>query len=424
MNQELGIQYDKNKFWIIKSKIEANAGFTIINKKDCQKLSALIEQQNYGNISVSTIYRFFLNNKLEQTPYLYTLNIFSKFCGFENWADFNREIICNIQNLEKEPVYEDKSNHKSLIKCCLLTKSFDALELFFNSNKGDFSKEEFRIYGREVYEEITSDEEVKTENFKEIFSNHYIQLSVIVYILSFKFITNNIENGISRIADLCKNKKFEYYILLNLILLKNYVDNSKDYLTRKCLSDLYNKDILLKIENSEINPVIFDRYLCCYLIHLKFNNLDQTKKIQILINKLNFNFSETLNYLLIETTSLISFKSKQISMKKINKEGNIPKINAIKFKKIELEKIITKEALSLFDEECLKKQCEITGMKFTNVNSCLTIKMKDIDLLRFEKWFYGRYKLLFNNNQQEISSRYNSYLDAYNHDYFSELSEA
>lgn len=399
MNREIDIQYDKNKFWIIKSKIEANAGFTIINKKDCQKLSSLITQQNIGNISVSTIYRFFLNNKLEQTPYLYTLNIFSKFCGFEDWSDFNREINCNIQNLEEKPIFEDKSNnYKSLIKCCLIQNSFDALELFFNCNQGNISKEEFRIYGREIYEEITNGDEVKVDKFKEIFSNYNIQLSVIIYILSLKFITNLIENGINKIADLYKERKFENYILLNLVLLKYYVENGKDYLTRKCLSDLYNKETLLNIENSGINSVIFDRYLCCYLIYLKFNNLDQTKKIQILINKLNFNFSETLNYLLVETTNLISFKSKQISIKKVFKEGNLSKVNSIKFKKIEFDKIITKDVGDFFDEECLKIKCEITGGKFTNINSYMTIKMNDCELKQFEKWYFERSKLLFNYN--------------------------
>jgi len=168
------------------------------------------------------------------------------------------------------------------------------------------------------------------------------------------------------------------------------------------LIDLYNKNTLKKIEKSKINSLIFDRYLCGYLIHLKFHNINQTEKIEILINKLNFNFSDNLKYLLNETSRLISLNTKSFSLNKINKKV---------------------ENRTLFDEECLKKQCEITGNKFTNMISSPIVKMKDGELKQFEKWYFQRSKVLFNYHHQEILRRYNTYLDAFNHDYFSELSE-
>ena len=403
MNQKLIFRYDKNKFWILRSKIEHTAGFNLNNKKDCQKLSLLIHEKTNCYISVSTIYRFFLNNKLEQSPYLHTLNIFSRFCGFSSWPEFNHEIISNFNNLkEKSSFTDDTDQNKSLIKCCLITNAHDSLILFLNCNQQGFSEEEYIIYGREIFDAISSKSYNNPENIKTIFSNSCIQLCVSKYILSHSIIPPTIESGMLIISDLCEQENFEFYLFMNLILLKHYVETNQDFLIRKCLIDLYNKNTLKKIEKSKINSLIFDRYLCGYLIHLKFNNINQTKKIEILVNKLNFNFSDNLIYLLNETSRLISFNTKPLSLNKINKKV---------------------EARSTFDEECLRKQCELTGNPFTNMISCTTKKMKFIELIEFKNWYFERSKFLFNYDDQEISKRCTSYLAAYDNDYFSELSE-
>jgi hypothetical protein len=74
--------YHKHKlYW----KIVDTVSFPIINSADCKKISDLIRIKNLPPVSVSTLYRLFLSENTNYTPYLHTLDVLAIFCGYANW---------------------------------------------------------------------------------------------------------------------------------------------------------------------------------------------------------------------------------------------------------------------------------------------------------------------------------------------------
>jgi hypothetical protein len=76
----------------LKRQIALKLRFPIIGKPDCFKLSEVLLNEGYGSVSVSTLYRLFINYK-GTIPYRHTLDILAHYTGYLCWADF-------IDNLE------------------------------------------------------------------------------------------------------------------------------------------------------------------------------------------------------------------------------------------------------------------------------------------------------------------------------------
>lgn len=80
---------------LLKEATEKKFGFAVCTKTDCDKLADTIENKTKQFISVNTLRRFFEVMPSESKPSLETLNILSRFCGFNDFYDFKKSHILN-----------------------------------------------------------------------------------------------------------------------------------------------------------------------------------------------------------------------------------------------------------------------------------------------------------------------------------------
>lgn len=78
---------------LLKKAVEKKFGFSVRTKTDCDILADLIEDQIKKHISVNTLRRFFNVMPSGSNPSLETLNVLSNFCRFNDFYEFQREIV-------------------------------------------------------------------------------------------------------------------------------------------------------------------------------------------------------------------------------------------------------------------------------------------------------------------------------------------
>jgi CheY-like chemotaxis protein len=81
-------------------------------KSDCRKISKFIQEATGHRLSESTLYRIFIQNTTDSKPYLHTLDIIAKFCGFENWQDIEKRVTNRLRAViidDEKPARENLS---------------------------------------------------------------------------------------------------------------------------------------------------------------------------------------------------------------------------------------------------------------------------------------------------------------------------
>ena len=116
----------------LKIQISIKLRFPINGKCDCLKLSENLLEEGFGSVSVTTLYRLFVNfNGI--IPYQNTLDILVNYIGYSSWIDFVEKIdVVNSNNSINQQ--NDISNN--LIFHCIESESIKPLTSFFESIEG------------------------------------------------------------------------------------------------------------------------------------------------------------------------------------------------------------------------------------------------------------------------------------------------
>jgi hypothetical protein len=135
----------------LKRQIAVKLRFPIIGKPDCFKLSEVLLNEGYGSVSVSTLYRLFINYK-GTIPYRHTLDILANYTGYLCWADFidNLEIKKNNYSL-----IQPREVSSSLIFHCMASEAYNPLTSFFESIEVSEYKYKIKV-ALEVYDSLLS----------------------------------------------------------------------------------------------------------------------------------------------------------------------------------------------------------------------------------------------------------------------------
>jgi hypothetical protein len=146
--------FQKNELY---KKLCTKIGFPIRTKLDCRKLSELIEKEGLQSISESTIYRMFLLKGNSNQPYLHTLNIFARFCGFEDWNNFEKAQMEAEQFLFGFGKFHQKQpNFKSLITVCIHTQELKPLSFFTEQFEGEVQQYYKEKFAEEIFQAVLS----------------------------------------------------------------------------------------------------------------------------------------------------------------------------------------------------------------------------------------------------------------------------
>lgn len=235
--------YLKHKlYW----KIVDTVSFPIINSADCKKISDLIAIKNLPPVSVSTLYRLFLSENTNYTPFLHTLDVLAIFCGYPNWFKLEKHFI-ELAQFEFSYGKLDYTNkkQKSLLKICIHRNELKPLYVFSEQFDAKLDFEKKLILGAEFYYSLKRNTN-KNENFYKNFSQlPIIRESFFELFADPTFEINDYETGIKHYLNGVKpgttSQALQDFIFGNSLLFRHYYISNKKAEAKKTAKLLYEE---------------------------------------------------------------------------------------------------------------------------------------------------------------------------------------
>jgi len=157
----------------IKRRVIQKCGFPIRNKRDCGLLSEMILTTVGEAISITTIYRLFLEGNDGHKYYTSTLNILARFIDFKSWNDFYFDVLLNedVSGISSQETFG--RSEPSLIDFTIRSRSWLVLNEYFDSFINVNRQESFQTLGWSMYVALLRNPEVELE-FYQKFAGHAI----------------------------------------------------------------------------------------------------------------------------------------------------------------------------------------------------------------------------------------------------------
>lgn len=262
--------FQKNELF---KKLCVKVGFPIRTKLDCKKVSELIEQAGLPGVSESTIYRLFLLKQYTNQPYLHTLNIFAKFCGFNDWADFEDVQAETEDFVNGFGKFQTKSNQfKSLITICIHTDELKPLEKYteqFENTTAPHFKEKF---AEEVFQAVLTNKNNETF-FKSFYHFSVIREYFFEILADPTFSIPGYEAGIKYyLKDLnheTSTKDLQDLVFGNCLLFRHYYVSKQLEKAKEIGHFLFAELNLTPDHLVAIHVFPVARYLACRLLYLE-----------------------------------------------------------------------------------------------------------------------------------------------------------
>lgn len=263
--------------------LSVRVGFPIRNKLDCTRVSELIVESGLPVISESTLYRFFLWENNRHMPYLHTLDILTKFCGFEDFKAFEsytQEIdrfTFGFGRIEKE----EAPGAKSLLQFCVHLDELKPLYAFAEQLPETLSFDKKGALGEELFYALKSNPNSNRKFFKNFSKLPIIRESFFELWADPRFLIPGYEEGIRfYLADLKPEEgisDLQDYIFANCLLFRHYylTDRATDLkrLATHLFGYLHEEDHVL----NHLHVFPAGRLIACRILHLHVMN--QPKKL-------------------------------------------------------------------------------------------------------------------------------------------------
>jgi hypothetical protein len=264
--------YQKKELFI---KICVKSGFPIRTKQDCRKVSELIKNEGYSALSESTIYRLFLLKENTNQPYLHTLNVLAKYCGFKDWQDFE-----TVQNSVDQFVYgfgkfkDAATPIKSLIAVCIHTNELKPLihytEQFETISDVDINYK----FAEEIFQSVLTNQNNETF-FKEFAHFRVIREFFFEILADPSFSIPGYESGIHHyLKGLNPHgsvQELQDFIFGNCLLFRHYFLTKSTEKAKELGNQLFRELTFTTEELASIHVFPAARYYACKLMYLEMN---------------------------------------------------------------------------------------------------------------------------------------------------------
>lgn len=298
--------FQKNELF---KKLCVKIGFPIRTKLDCKKVSELIEQAGLPGVSESTIYRLFLLKQYTNQPYLHTLNIFAKFCGFNDWADFEDVQAETEDFVNGFGKFQTKSNQfKSLITICIHSDELKPLEKYteqFENTTAPHFKEKF---AEEVFQAVLTNKNNETF-FKSFYHFSVIREYFFEILADPTFSIPGYETGIKYyLKDLnheTSTKDLQDLVFGNCLLFRHYYVSKQLEKAKEIGHFLFAELNLTPDHLVAIHVFPVARYLACRLLYLELQH--HIQKAHDLFDSICEDISSKMSRLTIEEQRILFY---------------------------------------------------------------------------------------------------------------------
>jgi hypothetical protein len=241
----------KNKLNDLKAQLENRIFYKISTKLDCKKVSQLIQEKTGKTVSESTLYRMFLWEGNQNTPYLHTLDIIAEYIGFKNWFELENQLIDLAKFQLLYGVLPNEQQYKSLLSINLNQGTLKPLYSFLEQFPSDLSFGKKILLGEDIYKSLLINRADNLEFFKQFHALPIIREGFFELLADPDFNLNNYEKGLEYylrgIKTHYSKKSLQDFLFANSLLLRYYfLKGNKD----KVL--LIGKQLYLDLELTEI----------------------------------------------------------------------------------------------------------------------------------------------------------------------------
>jgi hypothetical protein len=240
----------------LKWYLDIKVGFTISNQLDCRKVVELIQIEIGSSISESTLYRLFLWQNNQNSPYLHTLEILAKFIGYLSWRDLEKDILELISYQFNYGALEEENNYSSLLKICIHFNTLKPLYNFLEQFSEQIHINKKFLLGQEIFQSLKSNPNKNLLFFKNFQNLPIVRSSLFEIMADPEFSVPHYEQGLKYYLGTLKphqsTKALQDFVFAHTLLLRYYFVMSKKSKVLKTGKLLYND---LEISNEEIETI-------------------------------------------------------------------------------------------------------------------------------------------------------------------------
>jgi hypothetical protein len=277
----------------LKWYLEVKIGFNVVTKIDCKKIADLIQFELGISISESTLYRLFIWNNNNHTPYYHTLEILAKYIGYDSWQLLENEINSLQEFQFSFGKLSGSHNEKSLLQFNIHSDALKPLYNFLEQFPKDIDYNHRMILGQELFLSLKTNPNRNIKFFKEFSTLPVVRSSFYEFLADPDFSIPDYEFGLINYLNAIKPhhslEAMQDFIFANTLLLRYYfTEGNKEQTVR--VGKLIYDDLELSIDELEkfyIFPRL--RYMSYKMIYFEVQgnfNLDYFKQIESYTKKL------------------------------------------------------------------------------------------------------------------------------------------
>lgn len=134
-------------------ELSLKTGIIIKTKRDCKQLSLLISEKDRF-LSESTIYRLFIHNNQNYTPYMHTLDVLSEYCDYADWADFIQKNEPRRSLIHLVGKNHSENQVKSFLTCSIIQNDYKILKNYLLQFNYEVSDKDCHIVGNDAFKAL------------------------------------------------------------------------------------------------------------------------------------------------------------------------------------------------------------------------------------------------------------------------------
>ena len=258
---------------LLKWKLEDALMFRINSKPDCKKAALVISDKIGKAISESTIYRLFLWENNENSPFLQTLENLAVFIGYSNWNLLETDLIDLGKFRVKSGIFADDYDKEplSLLLVCIETGNFHVLRKFLSQFPDNLSFEKKIILGEELYAALYRNPEATVAFYKAFHRIPIVRESFFEFFADPQFKLNKYEEGLKcyleNINPLSSIQCLQDYLFANSLLLRHYFFTKRIQELTALGHELYDSIHITQEQLEQIHIYPHIRYRTYFLLY-------------------------------------------------------------------------------------------------------------------------------------------------------------
>jgi hypothetical protein len=272
----------------LKWKLEDHIGYRIYTKLDCRNIAQQVQQKLNRSVSESTLYRLFLWEDNQTTPYLHTLNTLSEFIGYQNWFS----LADHLENLSKFQFgfgsFSQDNEHRSLLSISIELGDLRPLHVFLEQFSTQLDLDKQFLMGEEIYQSLRNNPYNNRLFFKNLSSVPIVRRCFFELLADPDFTIPNYEEGLFHYLENVKPSRSEAelqdFIFANALLFRHYYVSKQYELCAKIGKLLYEDGPLNEAEISSISIFPLIRYFAYKLFYFSLKGSFSLDYLEWLLN--------------------------------------------------------------------------------------------------------------------------------------------